>query len=78
MTKYFRGGDWIEFDFLPEDSVLLVRSVGLENVRKIEDALRSQQIPYFMAAERKDDVSFYVQKENRNDIEGLVKNYLFC
>jgi hypothetical protein len=74
--KYFRGGDWQEFDGLPDDAVLLVRSVGTKNVQKVEDALREQNISYFMAAERKDDVQFYVKKESRDEIEKAVRQYL--
>ena len=58
--RYFRGGDWQEFDALPDDATLLVRSVGTDNVSKVEDVLREQKIPYFMAAERKDYVRFYL------------------
>ncbi|HLD39910.1 MAG TPA: hypothetical protein VJB13_02105 [Candidatus Nanoarchaeia archaeon] len=74
--RYFRGGDWQEFDALPDDATLLVRSVGTDNVSKVEDVLREQKIPYFMAAERKDDVRFYVEKERRDEIEKVVREYL--
>ena len=73
--KYFKSGDWQEVNELPDDTALLVRAVGLSYVKKVENALREQEIPYFMAAERKDDVSFYVEKEHRDDIEKLVKQY---
>ena len=74
--RYFRGGDWQEFDALPDDATLLVRSLGTDNVSKVEDVLREQKIPYFMAAERKDDVRFYVEKERRDEIEKVVREYL--
>jgi len=74
--RYFNGRGWQEFDELPGDVVLLVRSVGIDNVRILEDALREQKIPHFMAAERKDDVSFYVQEEQRDEIEIQIKLYL--
>ena len=74
--RYFRGGDWQEFDQLPDDATLLVSSMGTDNVRKVEDVLREQKITYFMAAERKDDVSFYVQEGQRNEVERIVRQYL--
>lgn len=74
--RYFRGGDWQEFNGLPDDAVLLVHSVGTDNVKKIEEALQNQRVSYFMGAARKDDVSFYVQKERRDEVERLVKDYL--
>ena len=74
--RYFRGGDWQEFDALPDDATLLVRSLGTDNVSKVEDVLREQKIPYFMAAERKDDVRFYVEKERRDENEKVVREYL--
>ncbi len=73
--RYFRGGDWQEYDELPDDSVLLVRSVGLEHVARTNEALMKHKIPYFTGALRKDDVNFYVQKERRDEIEQLVRQY---
>ncbi|MEK6899907.1 MAG: hypothetical protein AABX05_02170 [Nanoarchaeota archaeon] len=74
--RYFKGESWQEMSELPDDAVLLVRSTGLDYVRKVEEALRNQKIPYFIAAERKDEVNFYVEKDRRDDFEKLVKAYL--
>ena len=73
--RYFRGRDWQEFEELPDDAVLLVRSVGLKHVDMTSQALREYAIPYFTAAEYKDNVQFYVQKERLNEVEKLVKEY---
>ena len=73
--RYFRGGDWQEVEALPEETTLLVHSVGVDNVRKVNDALGKNEIPYYTAAERKDEVRFYVQRERRDEVELLVKQY---
>ncbi len=61
---------------MPDDAVLLVRSIGTDNVKRLEDALLEQKVPYFIGAARKDEVSFYVQRERRDEVERLVKDYL--
>lgn len=80
MTRYFHGGSWqeCEGDKLPKDASLLVRSVGTENVRDLEEGIRAykqetgRDIPYIMAAERKDDVEFYVQKGDVADLRKFL------
>jgi len=66
---YFRGNSWEQVPGLPPDASLLVRSVGTDNVQDVTAGIRiyeeetGKQIPYIMAMERKDDVKFYVPKE---------------
>ena len=72
--RYFNSS-WQEVDELPDDAVLLVRSVGLKHVDMTNEALMKHTISYFTAAVRKDDVGFYVQKERRDEVERLVKEY---
>lgn len=83
MTElYFRGDSWEQVGGLPDDAVLLVRSVGTENVRDVTegirayDAAKGKQTLYFMAAERKDDVKFYVKKDEVKDITDFIKPLL--
>lgn len=79
MIKYFHGGSWGEVSGLPSDSSLLVRSVGTENVRDIEEGIRAykqeigKNVPYIMAAERKDDVEFYVPKKDIQDLRNFLR-----
>ena len=74
MTSYFHGGSWQECGGLPDDASFLVRSLGTENVRDIEDGIRAykettgKDVSYIMAAERKDDVEFYVPKDKVQEL----------
>jgi len=80
MVRYFHGRSWQECDGdkLPKDASLLVRSVGTDNVRDLEEGIRAYEsqtgkvVPYIMAAERKDDVQFYVPKDELADLRKFL------
>lgn len=70
--RYFDSG-WNEWDGIPDDAKFLVRAVGTYHVQVISDALRENGFPYFTAASRKDDVSFYVQEDRFEEIKEAVR-----
>ena len=71
--RYFRGGNWKEFEALPNNSAFLVRAKGTTNVKNVENSLRDNNVHYFMGVERKDLVNFYVPQDKRQGIEKLLR-----
>lgn len=66
-AKYYDSA-YKEQPGLPDDSKLLVRAVGSDFIRQIEEGLRRLDCPYFTALRRRDDVDFYVPKDRHEEV----------
>jgi len=66
--------DWVFWPHEPpEDAVFLVRAVGTDHVTKVQYALSAWDGPSTAGGSHKDDVTFFVPRDRREEAEKFVK-----
>ena len=58
----------------PDDAVVLVRAVGQTYINLVRKKLDSASIPWVMGGMNRNDVKFYVPKDQRKQAENIVRS----